>query len=142
MHRRPRALAVIAFAFTTANCSLATAGDLVGFRSPSGNIHCMYDAGDRPASLRCDIRDIDAPPRRPASCDADWGRSFVITGELDRGALICSGDAIFSDDFPVLEYGDTWQSDGFTCLSEESGVSCFNAHRHGFKLSRASRELF
>jgi hypothetical protein len=31
---------------------------------------------------------------------------------------------------------------GFTCKSEQSGITCFNADRHGFSLSRAKQEVF
>jgi hypothetical protein len=43
---------------------------------------------------------------------------------------------------PVLTYGATWQHNGFTCTSEQSGVTCFNADRHGFSLSRAKQSVF
>lgn len=121
---------------------------MIGFRSPSGNIHCMFDPGDAgppavPSSVRCDLRDITgATPPRPRTCDADWGRSYAVTQAAGEGQIICAGDAVFSDDYPVLDYGAVWQQGGFTCLSEADGVSCFNARRHGFKLSRSARQTF
>lgn len=124
----------------------ANAGEeLSGFRTPSGNIHCMFLEGDReyPANLRCDIMQIDGPlPRPPRDCDGEWGRSFSITNGDPAGQLLCVGDAVFNESNPVLQYGQVWQQGGFTCTSEESGVSCFNAKRHGFSLSRSSRKVF
>jgi hypothetical protein len=43
---------------------------------------------------------------------------------------------------PVLAYGEVWQRGGFTCKSEQTGVTCFNADRRGFSLSRARQEVF
>jgi hypothetical protein len=43
---------------------------------------------------------------------------------------------------PVLGYGEVWQRSGFTCKSEPSGITCFNADRRGFSLARAKQEMF
>jgi hypothetical protein len=43
---------------------------------------------------------------------------------------------------PVLAYGEVWQRAGFTCRSEQTGLTCFNAMPHGFSLARASRRCF
>jgi uncharacterized protein DUF6636 len=43
---------------------------------------------------------------------------------------------------PVLAYGDIWQRAGFTCRSEQTGLTCFNAMQHGFGLSRSKQEVF
>lgn len=134
-------------AFAIAVSPLALAGDdqFTGFRSPSGNIHCMFDAGfeNVQPNIRCDILSIEgAVPPRPADCDLEWGRSFGIDTGGQSGQLICAGDTVMNDQYPVLGYGQVWQQSGFTCTSDEKGVSCFNALRHGFTLSRASRVVF
>lgn len=96
-----------------------------------------------PASVRCDIREIEGPPPKPPrGCDGEWGRSFSISHGDAPGELICTGDAVFSEDHPILNYGSYWQQDGFTCTSEETGVTCFNEKRHGFIVSRGTRTLF
>lgn len=124
------------------------AGGLPGFRTPSNNVHCMYDDaslsdGQYKPYIRCDIQTIEgAKPKPPSDCDGEYGRAFNISKDADTGELICVGDAVFDTSYPVLAYGQTFQMGGFTCLSEESGVSCFNAKRHGFTLSRAARKLF
>ncbi len=129
---------------------IAKAGDttLIGFRTPSGNIHCQYYDGsmDEPPaapSLRCDMQTIDGPlPAKPKFCDGEWGRSFNVSSTDITGHLICIGDTVYNESNPVLQYGQTWQQGGFTCTSETSGLTCFNAKRHGFKLSKASRTVF
>jgi hypothetical protein len=137
---------VLIASLSFAGLSPANAGDgLAGFRTPSGNVHCMFLEGDSdyPANLRCDIMQVDGPlPRPPRDCDGEWGRSFSITHNDRVGQFLCVGDAVFNEDNPVLQYGEVWQQGGFTCTSEESGVSCFNAKRHGFSLSRSSRKVF
>lgn len=105
----------------------------------------MFDPGDArlAPSVRCDIRDIASPPPpRPRSCDGEWGRSFSVAHADAAGQLLCTGDAVFSDTLPVLDYGETWQQSGFTCLSETTGLTCFNARRHGFTLSKTARTVF
>jgi hypothetical protein len=121
------------------------AGDMAGFRTPSGNIHCMFMEADAefPANLRCDIMQVDTPvPRAPRDCDGEWGRSFSISAGDAIGQMICVGDAVFNESNPVLDYGQTWQQSGFTCTSEQNGISCFNGKRHGFSLSRSVRKVF
>ncbi len=123
----------------------SSAGDFDGFRTPSGNIHCLFTEAEAeyPANLRCDIMQVDTPlPRAPRDCDGEWGRSFSISAGDVIGEMICTGDAVFNESNPVLDYGQTWQQSGFTCTSEQSGISCFNAKRHGFSLSRSVRKVF
>lgn len=118
---------------------------LRGFMTPSGNIHCLFDAGDEQhqAYLRCDMAETTNPiPPKPSSCDLDWGNAFGITQVDKVGELVCAGDTVLLEPADVLPYGSTWQQQGFTCLSEQSGLTCFNAKRHGFTLSRSSQKLF
>lgn len=145
--RRRRALVCVLPLMFVAHAPVSAGDDggFSGFQSPSGNIHCMYDPGDASVApnIRCDIRDVEGPvPPRPRDCDLEWGRSYSIMAGDARGELICVGDAVFDDKHPVLGYGDVWQEGGFTCTSEQSGISCFNAKRHGFSLSRTTRKVF
>lgn len=124
-----------------------TPGSL-GFRSPSNNIHCMIDDfglsnNSYPPYLRCDIYQVDSrPPPRPATCQGDWGQAFSITADGMVGQRMCYTDAVMNDQWPILAYGAVWQQHGFTCTSEPSGVTCFNARRRGFTLSRRTQTLF
>ncbi|MGD9830537.1 MAG: DUF6636 domain-containing protein [Hyphomicrobiaceae bacterium] len=125
-----------------------SAPGMKGFRTPSDNIHCMiddYGVADRsyPPFLRCDIQRVEGPmPAKPSSCAADWGTTFAITVDGAAGTLICAGDTIRNERWPILPYGSIWQQDGFTCRSETTGVTCVNGANHGFTLSRRARTVF
>ncbi len=84
---------------------------------------------------------MDVKPKRPADCDLEYGQAFMMDarGGAER---ICYGDALTDKPLPVVGYGEVWQRGGFTCTVEETGVTCSNADRHGFSLSRAKQELF
>ena len=57
-------------------------------------------------------------------------------------ASVCHGDTVRDPALPVLAYGEVWQRGGFTCRSEQSGLTCFNAMQHGFSLARAEQKVF
>ena len=116
-------------------------GGPTGFQSPSKNIACQYFDYDKQNTLRCDIMEATVTVRRPANCDLEWGKAFEMrsNGNAER---LCYGDTVMEPRLPVLAYGDVWQRGGFTCTSEQSGVTCFNADRRGFSLSRAKQEVF
>src|SRR5262245_31070712 len=104
-----------------------------GFRAPSGNIHCRAFKLDDGAVLRCDIRQMaNRPPPRPRNCELDYGQAFEVTDKNVAAARICHGDTVMDNALPPLPYGDTWQRYGFSCKSEQSGVSCVSAKGHGF----------
>jgi hypothetical protein len=109
-----------------------------GFRTPSGNIVCAYYAG----SLRCDIgRGLRPRPRRPRSCDVDYGQGLTVMGR-GRASIVCAGDTVLFHDVPTLRYGRTWRSGGITCISRSVGLTCRNADGRGFFLSRERYRLF
>ena len=112
-----------------------------GFQSPSKNIACQYFVDDKQYTLRCDIRAFETKPRRPADCDLDYGGAFEMNAK-GPAARICHGDTVMDGSLPVLAYGEVWQRGGFTCKSEQSGVTCFNADRRGFSLARAKQQVF
>jgi hypothetical protein len=117
----------------------------VGFQSPSGNIFCQFFAAsaEAPATLRCDIMAAQVSAKRPRDCELEFGKAFEITSRRGRpGERICYGDTIADRTLPTLGYGAAWQRDGFTCSAEPSGLTCFNADRHGFTLSRTSQDVF
>src|SRR6185369_6953236 len=89
-----------------------------GFQSPSKNIACQYFDYDKQNTLRCEISAMGAAAR------------------------ICHGDTVMDNSLPVLGNGEVWQRGGFTCTSEQTGVTCFNADRRGFSLARAKQEMF
>ena len=114
-----------------------------GFRSPSGNIYCQAFKLDDGTGLRCDIRQVaNKPPPKPKDCDLDWGRAFELSDKAKRAARICHGDTVMNDALPPLAYGASWRRHGFTCASEQSGVTCGNTKGNGFELSRGKQSLF
>ena len=122
---------------TTSHAQTAPAG----FQSPSKNIACQYFDYDKQNILRCDIAAMETKPRRPADCELDYGGAFEMNAK-GTAARICQGDTVMDKSLPVLDYGELWQRGGFTCKSEQTGITCFNADRRGFSLARAKQEVF
>ena len=112
-----------------------------GFQSPSKNITCQHFDYDKQNTLRCDISAMETRPRRPADCELDYGGAFEINAK-GPAVRICHGDTVMDKSLPVLGYGEVWQRGGFTCTSEQVGITCFNADRRGFSLARAKQEVF
>lgn len=139
---RPCLFAIlIGIATCTADARAQSA--LIGFQSPSHNIHCQFETGDTQNVVRCDVMEGAVTAPRPRDCDLEWGRAFEISNRRGRpGERICYGDTVMDPKLPVLAYGATWQHSGFICTSEQTGVTCFNADRHGFSLSRAQQTMF
>ncbi|MBR0957947.1 DUF6636 domain-containing protein [Bradyrhizobium japonicum] len=113
----------------------------IGFLTPSKNIACQFFSDNGQGVLRCDIMNMDARPRRPVDCELDWGHAFEMSAKGSAGR-ICAGDTVMDPSLPVLAYGDVWQRAGFTCRSEQTGVTCFNAMQRGFSLARGKQEVF
>jgi hypothetical protein len=115
----------------------AAGSSLTSFRTPSGNIGCVYASGLGPGpSLRCDIRSRLRPrPPRPRGCDLDWGDSYELN-RTGRALLTCHGDTAILPRARVLRYGSSWTRSGFVCTSRVSGLRCRNASDHGFFLSK------
>lgn len=112
-----------------------------GFQSPSKNIACQFFDYDKQNTLRCDIMEATVTARRPSDCDLEWGKAFEMNSKGTAGR-ICYGDTVIDKSLPVLAYGEVWQRGGFTCRSEQTGLTCFNAMQHGFSLSRVEQKLF
>jgi hypothetical protein len=110
---------------------------VVAFRTPTGNIGCVYASDSGPAGgLRCDIRSRLRPlPPKPSGCDLDWGDSFYMA-RTGRVRLTCHGDTAILPHSRVLRYGSRWARGGFACTSRVSGLRCTNASGHGFFLSK------
>jgi hypothetical protein len=135
-----RSLALALFLLTLTATSHAQSSP-TGFQSPSKNIACQYFDYDKQNVLRCDISAMETKPRRPADCELDYGGAFEMNAK-GPAARICHGDTVMDKALPVLGYGEVWQRGGFTCKSEQAGVTCFNADRRGFSLARAKQEIF
>jgi hypothetical protein len=130
------AAAAVALASTIAGSAHAKGSAIASFRTPSGNIGCVYSSGTGPRSLRCDIASgIKPRPARPKGCDLDSGDSYTMNVR-GRAILTCHGDTAIIGDSKVIPYGKTWSRAGFVCSSREAGLRCKNASGHGWFLSR------
>ena len=134
----------------------ARADDFVYFKSPTGNINCVYmppyDPSVRPM-LRCDINEFTPTIRNvPAQtrdeievmgrCTPKRMSTFTVEDNAARGSASCASDSANSEDAGILAYGQTFSRGGFTCQSQPSGMTCTNRSSHGFFLSKASQKLF
>jgi hypothetical protein len=123
--------------------SAALADDYIAFHSPSGNIQCGLYVGDDYQNVRCDILQmtVQSYSRAPADCEFDWGSSFAVDA-TGKGYLACVSDAVSDDGGMELGYGREVNLGGFTCRSEQSGMTCVNDGGHGFTVSKAKQRLF
>lgn len=115
----------------------APASALTSFQTPSRNIGCVVASN----TLRCDIATTSVrPPKRPASCDLDFGNAFAMNTRA-RPRRLCAGDTALGSG-PVLAYGRTRRIGVFACTSKVSGLTCTNRNRHGWTLAKSSIRLF
>ncbi len=121
------------------------------FRTPSGNIQCVYGYGKGPGFVQCGIKSglKPPPPRRGPACTQSNRVSLDATGRTSTGRSICPGeDEGDSGPFApfnvsrVLGYGKTWSGGGLSCKSAVTGLTCRNKSGHGFFLSTAHWRAF
>jgi hypothetical protein len=122
-----------------------SASVVTSFRTPTGNIGCVFSAGlpgaEKP-TVRCDIRSRLRPqPRRPKRCPLDYGDSMEVS-QVGHVILVCHGDTAILPQSRVLQYGHTFRRDGLACTSRFDGLTCTNQSKHGFFLSRESWRIF
>ena len=98
------------------------------FRSPSGNIHCEIDF-QRDPRIPDGAYCMSWNPLQNAQIRADGSLASVCTDGVSCGS---NGP----QDEGVLAYGASAVLGPFTCLSEESGMTC-TANSRGFKISTA-----
>ncbi|MEH3130228.1 MAG: hypothetical protein PGN27_09760 [Mycolicibacterium neoaurum] len=103
------------------------------FRSPTGNIQCEINFGRAPAaagaeSLPDGVYCMSQQPLQSVQIRADGSLTDVCTGPT------CGSDG--PTDQGVLAYGQSAVLGPFTCLSEESGMTC-TANGRGFEISTA-----
>jgi len=144
-------LAVVGVACSAAAAPAESSTRLPGFRSPSGNISCVFlpsavadNGGRTPASLLCKIaqaayaKQLQDRCMGPAGAGVDW-HGFELSAAR-KGTIVCSGGALYPGtdrpSYVTLPYGKTWRQKMFSCSSRVSGVNCSNPNGHGFFLSR------
>ena len=103
-----------------------------GFKTPSGNIVCNAGTNSSKKLLACTLLTSGTPNKG----DKVW--AMFVQGRPQVGFV--KGDP--ATDYPKLAYGKTWKWHGLSCSSARSGLTCRNASRHGFFLSRASQRVF
>jgi hypothetical protein len=131
--------AIVALAFGS-SVAAAKSAKFVAFKTPSGNIGCIYSDG--PNYLRCDIRSgLKPTPRHPSGCREDYGDSLSMNG-TGRAHLVCHGDTALEPSARVVAYGGSIRVGPFTCKSRTTGLTCTNASGRGWFLSRESYRLF
>jgi hypothetical protein len=120
----------------------ASAANLPGFRSPSGNISCLFipSGSGAPATILCRLADADYAQALQDRCkDLDW-HGFLLPAAR-KGAVNCSGGILYNPTtqhptYITLAYGKTWRQKMFSCTSQVNGVNCSNPHGHGMFISR------
>jgi hypothetical protein len=125
----------------------ASAATLPGFRSPSGNISCLFipSASGAPATILCKLAHSDYAKALQARCMGSTGAGVDWHGFLlpaaRKGTVICSGGILYNPttqhpSYITLAYGKTWRQKMFSCTSQVNGVNCSNPHGHGMFISR------
>jgi hypothetical protein len=143
--RAPALLALLCCAAASLPPSGAAAKRILpGFRSPSGNIRCYYQAAAGAAILRCQIGRADYAKRLTDYCGStpigvDWG-GFELTA-THKGSVTCTGGVLYEPDrerpvYVDLPYGKTFQRGVFTCVSRTRGVTCRSRSGHGLFVAR------
>jgi hypothetical protein len=135
-----------------ASGSADSATRLPGFRSPSGNISCLFlpstvtdNGGRTPATLLCKIAHADYAEQLqkrcmgPTGAGVDW-HGFELSAAR-KGRIECSGGILYNPatqhpSYVTLPYGKTWRQKMFSCSSRTNGVNCSNPNGHGLFLSR------
>ncbi|MEE6280393.1 hypothetical protein [Georgenia sp. MJ170] len=106
------------------------------FASPSGNIACSITVD----SADCVIAAFTYEPEDAQQCDDDAAGGHLRVEPA--GASMPCDPLVVAGDVPALAYGETITAHGFTCESEESGVSCrHDESGSGFDVARADYEL-
>ena len=154
MKRRLAAVLLVLCASVLTYASFAgSATRLPGFRSPSGNISCLFvpsapldsGTGRTPATILCELAHADYAKALQARCigpngaGVDW-HGFLLTAAR-KGTVLCSGGILYNPTtqhptYITLAYGKTWRQKMFSCTSQVTGVNCSNPHGHGMFISR------
>ncbi len=154
MKRRLAVIPLVLGAAAPASASVAgSATSLPGFRSPSGNISCLFipsapldsGSGRTPATILCKLAHADYAKTLQARCmgptgaGVDW-HGFLLPAAR-KGAVNCSGGILYDPtkqhpSYVTLAYGKVWRQKMFSCRSMVTGVNCSNPSGHGMFISR------
>ena len=154
MKRRLAVILLVLGAAALASASVAgSVTSLPGFRSPSGNISCLFipstpldsGSGRTPAIMLCKLAHADYAKTLQARCmgptgaGVDW-HGFLLPAAR-KGAVNCSGGILYDPtkqhpSYVTLAYGKVWRQKMFSCRSMVTGVNCSNPSGHGMFISR------
>lgn len=141
---RMRRSLLLALALLLVPAASAPAFSMKVFKTPSGTSLCGFFSLDNGSKyLRCDVYGAtNRPPKRPKSCEFDYGFSFGLESR-GRSYRNCVSDAIADPrKTRVLAYGRAMTRFGMTCRSRATGLTCTNRSGHGFTLRRDRQKLF
>jgi hypothetical protein len=65
----------------------------------------------------------------------------VVLDENGPTAGATYGDQPSFEDAPILQYGNNWYHEGFSCDSDEKGVVCSHSTYGAFRLSRKGMDV-
>ena len=111
--------------------------DFTFWKSPTGNIICMYMAPTNLAQpgksfVRCDVLQTTRGRSRSAQLEPRGRASFFE-----------ASDAAGGTPQPALAYGRTISKGPFRCTSRVSGMTCRSVRSgHGFRVSRSAQTGF
>jgi hypothetical protein len=125
---------LIAFAFLVSPAFAGDEPELTDreFLMPSRNIGCIVqdvslEGGTGPSKRLYCVRNL---PTTIA----------VILDERGMESYDTEGDLPFSSEANVLQYGDNWYHEGFSCDSDKRGLLCSHNKYGAFRLSRKGVE--
>jgi len=100
------------------------------FRSPSGNLGCMfYSDAQTPRQVRCEWRGGN-------------DRALTLT-ERGKGKRIKITDTVFDPKAKVLAYGKTTKFGSLRCTSRSTGITCRSTRSsHGFVVSMQRQRVY
>ncbi|MDR1712242.1 MAG: hypothetical protein LBR58_10410 [Propionibacteriaceae bacterium] len=121
----------------------AYVGDVYEFASPSRNIKCNIYTGDDSTAI-CFLKEFDGNAQAidPDSDDSSGPIAGLVEAGRGRAGYLSSGyylDPNMWNDVakaPVLDYGQKFTVEGFTCTSTTKGMTC-DYDGHGFSVSRS-----
>ena len=126
----------------TATDPAASEDQLEFFKSPTGNISCLFVIGIA-VTVRCDLAQLNRSfTNQPNLCGEDWGDSFGVGETSKRGEVLCHGDTVADPSAQVLDYGSTISHFGIVCASSKAGMTCQNNASHGFTIARKTQSVF
>lgn len=127
-------LFLLAAAALVAPIAASASGNIIAFRTPSGNIGCYVDD----TTLRCDIRsglkNPPLPPRGSCSTEVDFGQGLWLATSGPTH-IVCAGDTAMNPQARAIPYGTSYVHGAFRCDSKSIGLTCQNQSGHGFFLN-------